>query len=106
LLIKVFDGRRGTVLIEPVLSLLEFSLDVLLVGSLELASESFRIGELSFHRVNDCEQKGKSEREDGKKGERKLTVLESVTGLNLLLDQIVLLGELLSVGNHSVDLFL
>lgn len=53
LLVVVLGGSGGTELLEPLGGLLELSLDLLDVGTLELASETLLVGELALERVDE-----------------------------------------------------
>lgn len=86
LLIKVFLGGISRVLLEPLKSLLDGIENGLLVLLINLGSETILVVDL------------------GLEGES--VVLESVAALNLLLVGLVLIGILLSLGNHALNVLL
>ena len=85
LLIKVLGGGLGSVRFEPVLSLLDSLEERLLVILLNLATETFVIVDLVLQAVG--------------------VVLKLVAGLNALAVGLVLLGILLGLFNHTLNVF-
>lgn len=86
LLLEVLGGSSGSVVVEPVGHLLDGIQDGLLVILVDLAAQSVLVADLVLQAEG--------------------IVLQSVARLDLRLDGLVLLGELLSLGNHAVDLLL
>ncbi|PMB65055.1 NAD-specific glutamate dehydrogenase [Beauveria bassiana] len=84
LLLKVLSGGIGAVLVKPLLSLLNGVDDGLLVLVVNLAAKTVLIIDLVL--------------------EAESVVLKTITGLNALTSSLVLLGVLLSLGNHALNL--
>lgn len=59
LLIVILSSSRSTELLEPILSLLDLIVELLLVRRLELASESLVVGDLGLERVDDWCSRGR-----------------------------------------------
>lgn len=86
LLLEVLGGGGGSVVLEPLSHLLDGVQDGLLVVLVDLATQAVLIVDLVLQ------------------AER--VVLQGVAGLDLGLDGLVLLGELLSLGDHAINLLL
>jgi hypothetical protein len=85
LLIEVLSGSVAGILLEPVLGLLDGVLDSLLVLVLNLATETLLVVDLVLEAVG--------------------VVLELVAGLNTLTVGLVLIGILLGLLNHALNVF-
>ena len=86
LLLKVLHGSGGGVVLEPVVDLLDSVEDSLLVILIDLATQTVLIVDLVLQAEG--------------------VVLKAVTGLDLALDGLILLGVLLGLLDHAVDLLL
>lgn len=86
LLLEVFDASAGAVLVDPVRGVLNGGEDGLLVVVRELATETLLVTELALEAVD--------------------VGREGVKGFDALALGLILSGELLGVGNHTVNLFL
>lgn len=86
LLLKVLGGSGGGVVLEPVVDLLDGVQDGLLVILVNATTQALVVADLVLQAEG--------------------VVLQSVAGLDLALDGLVLLGELLGLSDHTVDFFL
>jgi len=86
LLLEVLHGSGGGVVLEPVVDLLNGVEDGLLVILIDLATQTILVVDLVLQAEG--------------------VVLKTVTGLDLALDGLVLLGVLLGLLDHAVDLLL
>lgn len=84
LLLEVLCGGRGTVLIEPIMNFLDGVQNGLLVIFINLATETFLVADLVL-------------KAEG-------IVLQAVTSLDLSLDSTVLLGKLLCLSDHALNI--